>query len=84
MSDENPLTIHALRDYIRQELLNDEDISIEDDQDLLLTGMLDSLKVVRLASHIEQICGFNIPPEDMIIEHFGTLLQINTYIHSRK
>ena len=79
----NTLTIDALRDYVRQELLNDEDLSIEDDQDLLLSGLLDSLNVVRLAGHIEQSCEISIPPEDMVLEHFGTLNQISAYVRTR-
>ena len=77
------LTIDMLRDYIKTELLNDAELSIEEDQDLLLSGLLDSLNVVRLASHIEHSCAFKIPPEDMILENFGTLNQINTYIQTR-
>lgn len=79
----NELTTDMLRDYIKSELLNDTDISIDNDQDLLLSGLLDSLNVVRLASHIEQSCAFSIPPEDMVLENFGSLDQINTYIQTR-
>lgn len=79
----NVLTTDMLRDYIKTELLNDTDISIENDQDLLLSGLLDSLNVVRLASHIENSCAISISPEDMVLEHFGTLNQINAYIQSR-
>jgi len=79
----NTPTIDTLRTYIQKELLNDSDISIEHDQDLLLSGLLDSINVVRLAGHIEKSYGFNIPPEDMIMEHFGSLNQINDYISTK-
>lgn len=77
------ITNDMLREYIKSELLNDPAIAINDDQDLLLSGLLDSLNVFRLASHIEQSCAISIPPEDMILEHFGTLNQISAYVQTR-
>lgn len=77
------LSIDALRSYITGELLNDSSLSIEDDQDLLMSGLLDSLNVIRLASYIEQQCKFDIPPEDVILEHFGSLNQISDYMKTR-
>jgi len=83
MIKEHASTMDFLRSYIREELLNDEDIQIENDQDLLMSGLLDSMNVVRLASHIESEFGFNIPPDDMVIDYFGTVSQISSYIQSR-
>lgn len=77
------ISVQSLRLFIQNDLLNDDSISIEDDQDLLMSGLLDSLNTVRLASYIEEQCSFAIPAEDMLIENFGSLNQIDTYIKSR-
>lgn len=82
MSNTAP-TIDSLRQYICQELLNNEALQLEDDKDLLMTGLLDSLNVIRLAGHIEESGGFQIPPEDVIMEHFGSLKQIMEYVQTR-
>lgn len=75
--------IQPLKQYITEELLQDQTVDIVDDQDLLLSGMLDSISVVRLASHIESTYAITVPPEDVIIENFGTLVKISSYIASR-
>jgi len=75
--------ISTLKKYITVELLQDKSVGIGDDEDLLMSGLLDSINVVRLAGHIESTHELSIPPEDMIIENFGTLTQINQYIQSR-
>jgi len=84
MTESNsPFNLPALRDYISTELLNDPETYIETDDDLLISGLLDSLNAIQLAKKIEQTCNFTIPPEDMIVENFGSLRKINAYIESR-
>lgn len=78
-----PSYASALIDYIKAELLQDASIDILEDQDLLMSGLLDSISVVRLASHIETEHKISIPPEDMVLEHFGSVSQIDSYIQSR-
>ncbi len=75
--------IASLKQFIITELLNDESMSLSDDQDLLLSGLLDSLNVIRLAGHIESEFSISIPPEDMVVENFSTLVDIDTYIKNR-
>jgi len=81
--NDTTLTIDELRDYLANDILSDPTLSIADDQDLLLSGLLDSLNVVRVASYLEQRCEIQIPPEDLILEHFGSLRQIQNYVESR-
>lgn len=84
MNNENlQPTTDGLRKYIQGELINDTTTPIEDDDDLLLSGLLDSLNVVRLASFMEQTYEFSIPPEDMVVENFGSLNQIVAYVANR-
>ena len=75
--------IDTLRNHILEDILVDPALQIGDDQDLLLSGLLDSISVIRLASFMEQKFSIAIPPEDLILEHFGTLHQLNTYLLSR-
>lgn len=78
------MTIDAIRTYIQTEILGDPNFAILEDQDLLLSETLDSLSVVRLVGHLEAETGLVIPPEDVTLEHFGSLLQIHAYLQGRK
>ena len=75
--------LNTIRVHIQTSILNKSTDPIEPDQDLLLSGLLDSLNVVRLVAWLETCCGFSIPPEDVLIEHFGTLNCIVAYLHTR-
>lgn len=72
-----------LRSFIQLDILNDPEINIANDQDLLLSGLLDSLNILKLVSYLEQQCNIAIPPEDVLIEHFGSLDQIHEYLSGR-
>lgn len=78
-----PPNLDTIRDHICNDILNDNQLSIEADQDLLLSGLLDSLSVIRLVAWLEQQCQFSIPAEDVLVEHFGSLQQIVSYIGTR-
>jgi acyl carrier protein len=56
---------------------------IADDQDLLLSGLVDSLGVVRMISFIEQTMEVAIPPEDVTLENFQTVDNIVRYLQQR-
>jgi acyl carrier protein len=68
----------AIKDYVISELLSGKDISENDD--LLLSGLVDSLGVMRLVTHLEQQYSIKIPPEDVTIEHFMNIEAISLYL----
>ena len=71
----------ALRTYVVGELLSGKDVGDKDD--LLLTGLVDSLGVMRLVSYLEQQYSIKIPPEDVTIENFMNIDAINLYLERR-
>lgn len=73
----------SIRQYITHDLLNDSALTITDSQDLLTTGVLDSINVMRLVAHLETEFGVTIPPEDVVLENFGSLEMIVNYLQSR-
>jgi len=75
--------INSIRDYIQNTILNHSPEPIGDDQDLLLSGILDSLSVMRLVAWLEKTYAIKIPPEDILVEHFGSLTQIEKYLAGR-
>jgi len=77
-------TTEKLARYIASELLNQANLVIGVDDDLLGSGLLDSLSVMSLVYHIEQNLGISIPAEDVLIENFGSLSAIDGYVSRRR
>ena len=67
--------------FIIDQLLNGS--AVDDQQELLLSGLIDSIAVMRLVSFIEQETGLNVPPEDVVIENFTTINAIGDYLQAR-
>jgi acyl carrier protein len=78
------MTIDDIRKLIQVEILNEPDFSIADDQDLLLSEILNSLSVTLLIARLEDECKVQIPPEDVTLENFSSLQNIEAYLRSLK
>lgn len=68
--------------YIKETLLENE-IELKEEDDLLNTGLVDSIGVVKLIAFIEEEFEIRVPPEDMVIEHFISVEAIENYLLSR-
>ncbi|MCA9890575.1 MAG: acyl carrier protein [Anaerolineae bacterium] len=74
----------SLRNYIQNDLLaNQAGVNIGYDDDLLLSGLLNSLSVMRLVSHIQERYRIEVPVEDVIIENFATVQALADYLKQR-
>lgn len=73
--------IGRIREFIIEELvLDDLDGDIGHDDDLLTSGLIDSLGVMRLVGFIQDEFAIEVSPEDVTIENFLTLATITRYI----
>lgn len=72
-----------IRDYITGDLLLGEDLVIDDDENLLVTGILDSLALMRLVAHLEDTYDIEIPPSDITLENFASLSTMYGYLGAR-
>lgn len=77
-----PLKAVELQAFISEKLLGGRAISV--DEDLLLTGLVDSLGVMTLVAHIEESIGAPVPMEDVILENFASVAAITTYLSTRE
>lgn len=71
----------AIREFISTRLLDGRAVS--QDEDLLLSGLLDSLGVMSLVAHIEKMVGGQIPAQDITIENFTSVETIARYVNAR-
>jgi acyl carrier protein len=74
----------SLKQFIEAELVNGYGpVDLKEDDDLLLSGLIDSMGVVRLINFLEEEIKIHVPPEDVTIEHFLTIQAIAGYVESR-
>ena len=70
--------------YVQQNLLSNSDFPLRTDDDLLGSGLVDSLGMMQLVAFIEENFELQVPAEDMTIEYFVNIDAICTYLESRK
>lgn len=75
--------IETISNFIITEIIKDPTVELTQESDLLIGGYLDSVSVIRLVAHLEDIYSVKIPPEDILIENFGSIESISTYLTSR-
>lgn len=73
---------NALIAFISDEVAHDDD-PIDQFTDLLLTGQVDSLGVVRIVLWIETELDIEIDPLDVVLENFQTIEQMVAYLRRR-
>ena len=69
--------------FIATDVLNQPELVIGEDDDLLTSGLLDSLSVMSVIHFIEQDHSIDVPAEDVTIEHFVSLRAIDRYLAKR-
>lgn len=72
-----------LINFIVEQLLNHEQ-EIAPDDELLVSGLLDSLAIVQLVEFIEGKFKVSIPPEDLRVENFATVNTIVDYLSQKQ
>ncbi|MGF1562565.1 MAG: acyl carrier protein [Geminicoccaceae bacterium] len=72
----------TIRSYIIDDLLSGKPVA--DDDNLLLSGLIDSLGVMRLVRFLESSFAIKIPAEDVTIDHFESIRTITAYVETRR
>ena len=69
--------------YIQENLLSGKgEIELSPEDDLLGSGLLDSMGVMRLVGFVEETFNLKVPPEDIVIENFMDVKAITRYVES--
>ena len=68
-----------LINFLQTEVVLDTTIAIERDTDLLLSGAVDSLGVIRVTQWVEDFTGTTVHPGDVTLENFQTVAAIVSY-----
>ncbi len=57
--------------------------SIDRNDELISSGLVDSGNLVRLVTHLERVAGIRIPDRDIDADHFDSLAMIVDYAVSK-
>ncbi len=73
----------VLKDYIREELMNGANGDLDESENLLAAGIIDSLGILRLVSFVEEKFGIEVPDEDVTIDNFQSVKSMTDYVASQ-
>lgn len=69
-------------DYIKQDLLKGRMASLGKDDDLLDSGILNSLGILQLVAFIDERLGIQVPDEDVVYENFNSVAALSGYLNT--
>lgn len=72
----------ALVAFVEQEVCGGT-LELAPDTDLLLTGAVDSLGVIRITQWIEDETGVEVDPGDVTLDNFQTIERMVVYVEKR-
>lgn len=66
-----------ISEFIKKEIINDEEVEIDPDENIIFTGMIDSMGIVRLINNLQNKYGVkSINNEDMVLDSFRSVSTI--------
>jgi acyl carrier protein len=74
----------VLTDFVKQELAIGRSQPIRPEDDLLSTGVIDSLGLMQLVLFIDEKLGIKIPDEDVVIDNFKSIAALTGYLEGKK
>ena len=73
----------VLKEYIREELMNGSSNDLDESENLLAAGIIDSLGILRLVSFVEEKFDIEVPDEDVTIDNFQSVKSMSDYVASQ-
>ena len=72
-----------LLNYVKEEFLHGRNQSISAEDDLLDSGIINSIGLLQLVAFVEEKMNIEIPPEDVIYENFHSVAALSAYLNSK-
>jgi acyl carrier protein len=70
----------ALTEYIKNEIMRNSKATLAEEEDLLGSGILDSLAILQLVGFIDESFGIEVPDQDVIYENFNSVQALDEYL----
>lgn len=74
----------VLMRYIKDELLRGRMNDLQPEDDLLSSGVINSLGILQLVSFVEERMGIEIPDEDVVYENFHSVAALSDYLEGQE
>ena len=84
MPSEPQIDLSSIKNFIRTELIYDDEKDFDENTNLIERGIIDSMSLVRLISFLEEIYEIQVQDEDIVPENFSSLSKISTFINDRR
>ena len=84
MPSEPQIDLSSIKNFIRTELIYDDEKDFDENTNLIERGIVDSMSLVRLISFIEENCEIQVQDEDIVPENFSSLNKISSFISERR
>ena len=75
---------NSLIQFIQDEFVRKRGGDIKEDEDLLSSGLIDSLGILTLVSFMEEQFAIEIPSEDVVYENFHSIESLSHYLENRE
>jgi acyl carrier protein len=70
----------VLENYIKVEVLRNRNARLDENDDLIGSGILDSLGILQIVTFIEKSFNIQVPDEDVVFENFQSLKTLVRYL----
>jgi len=70
----------VISDYIKNEIMRNKNAKLDESEDLLGAGILDSLAILQLVAYIEKSLGIQVPDEDVQYDNFKSVNALVDYL----
>jgi acyl carrier protein len=84
MPSDPQIDLSSIKNFIRTELIYDDEKDFDENTNLIERGIVDSMSLVRLISFIEENCDIQVQDEDIVPENFSSLNKISSFINERR
>jgi acyl carrier protein len=75
--------MQVIHDFMRSEFAP-ERASFSADENLLATGLIDSIGILKLVTFLEERFGFQADDDDLVPENFMTMKLIRDFVERKK
>lgn len=84
MPSEPQIDLSSIKNFIRTELIYDDEKDFDENTNLIERGIVDSMSLVRLISFLEENYEIQVQDEDIVPENFSSLNKISNFIAERR
>jgi acyl carrier protein len=84
MPSEPQTDLSSIKNFIRTELIYDDEKDFDENTNLIERGIIDSMSLVRLISFLEENYEIKVQDEDIVPENFSSLAKISGFIAARR